>query len=246
MACSNCQLSISIDVTNSFCASCVSGQKGFQGTCIAACGTGFSLSAATGECYCPPGGYVNGNVCSGIMMAHSLLSNRNYLLACSSGCDGCTSSSATSCTSCSPSVSPTLYLSPSGSCAAACPTGSIPESDGQYCMLCDDACVHCTALGNTNCVAASGCRSGYYQQPSPDTTSCLASCPAIGYYPNSVTNKCESCHAYCQVCTGSTASECSQCNTGYYKSGSTACVTSAGCPSGTYPDSSTFICESTN
>ena len=111
------------------------------------------------------------------------------------------------------------------------------------CVSCDPSCVGCTAAGNTACTG--GCQTGYYQQPAPATSSCLSTCPTsyYYYYADSSTNICEPCNSYCKVCTGSLSSTCSQCNPGYYFDGITSCVTSTGCPVGTYPDSPTSTCQ---
>lgn len=164
----------------------------------------------------------------------------NYVrLACSSGCDSCSSSALSACSSCE-TATPTLYLSlsPTGSCVSTCPSGTYPESTGLYCAPCDVSCVDCTGRTNTQCV---GCQSGYFRQPAPSTSSCLTTCPTK-YYQDTILNTCQPCHLACNTCTGPTYTECLSCDTGYYLLGATTCVLPADCPTGTYPDSSTFTC----
>ena len=70
----------------------------------------------------------------------------------------------------------------------------------------------------------------------------MSSCPS-NYYPNSTSNTCKSCDPSCYDCTGPSNSVCSQCNSGYYLSGST-CGSASACPSSTYPNSNTNTCTS--
>lgn len=70
--------------------------------------------------------------------------------------------------------------------------------------------------------------------------SCVSSCPDMGYYPNSTTKKCTPCNSSCLACTSATA--CTLCYPPTsYLSGSN-CVTK--CPSGTFGNYQTTLCES--
>ena len=63
-------------------------------------------------------------------------------------------------------------------------------SSSSYCVQCNSACSSCTDGTATACES---CASGYFLQPS--STTCLTTCPTIGYYGNTNTNNCESNHS---------------------------------------------------
>lgn len=198
----------------------------------------------TQECYCPPNHYINGNVCTGKIIQNSTSLSSLIVLACSPGCDGCFSSSPAGCYSCAASI-PQLYLSSStNTCVAACSLGTYASSLDFYCVPCDPACVDCTGAGNTLCTG--GCQEGYYQQPAPDSSSCLNSCPS-GYYPDDGTKMCQLCDTECQTCTGPSNNQCLLCATGFYLQpapDSNTCLDN--CPAGYYPNDGTKTCQLCN
>ena len=216
---------------------CASTKTSFNGVCSSSCGSGFSSNPTTKQCYCPPGYYVNGNICTG-KFHHFCQQRQVKLLACSIGCSGCFSVSASACYSCSPSALPPKYLL-SNTCSATCPSGKYIDSDAFFCVSCDVSCVACSGAGNTNCVG--GCQSGYYQQPAPATSTCLDTCPP-NYYKDNSLKKCLPCHANCQTCTGPSKSSCSACTPGKYFLSPSSCIEDSECPSSHYPDTITESC----
>lgn len=159
-------------------------------------------------------------------------------LPCHSYCKTCTGSAVTQCPSCDTGY----YLLPSSTTCvveASCPIGTYPDSSTNICQPCHSYCAVCTGPAVNEC---SQCNSGYYRKQGTTTCVVASGCPALTY-PDTSSNVCESCHAYCTVCTGAAVSQCSQCATGYFLLGTT-CVVASGCSIGTYPDSSTKVCES--
>ena len=106
--------------------------------------------------------------------------------ACNNWCTSCTSNSNEDCSSCSNDY----FLQPSSTtCYFFCPTGYYGNTNTNVCTLCHAYCSACTGASNTEC---SSCKSGYYLQPSPSSTTCLSTCPETLYYPDSSTNTCAS------------------------------------------------------
>lgn len=71
VTCSTCKLAVSHDNASQFCLSCTGTNIPFNGTCLAACGSGFQKTGTTGQCYCPTGYFIDGSVCTGMFICPS-------------------------------------------------------------------------------------------------------------------------------------------------------------------------------
>ncbi|KAL4464778.1 hypothetical protein ABPG74_011339 [Tetrahymena malaccensis] len=74
---------------------------------------------------------------------------------------------------------------------------------------CSIICPQNQVIDNNQC--ASKCGSGKYQNPN---NTCIAGCPQ-GFYPDSLSQKCQICHPFCSTCTGPSQQECQSCNFPY-------------------------------
>ena len=136
--------------------------------------------------------------------------------ACYAGCGTCSGPFPQNCSACLPN----LFF----------------NSDSE-CVGCDTACSVCSGSTPNQC---SVCNPGYFLQPA--STTCLSTCPD-GYYKDTTNNICAACHTACSACTGSSNTECSTCNPGYFLQpppATTTCINS--CPPGYGGDSTTRTC----
>ena len=107
----------------------------------------------------------------------------------------------------------------------------------EICNQCHDYCAACEGGSNTQCTS---CNFGYYLQPY--STTCSSDC-LDPYYADSITNKCIYCDAACTACSGTSYSQCYECNTGYYlQPASTICLEN--CPAGYFANASANVCTS--
>ena len=164
----------------------------------------------------------------------------NHICApCDYSCESCLGGTNNQCTACKPG----FFLQPASTiCLDSCPSGYWGNTTNNVCSACDTACSTCTGPSYKQC---SDCNSGYFLQPGrrPRAT-CLSSCP-IGYGEDSVNNTCVMCDSSCSVCTGSSNTQCSICNEGFFLQpapSTTTCLDS--CPAGYWQDTTNHICAS--
>ena len=163
--------------------------------------------------------------------------------ACTPGCLSCTTSGLTNCQSCA-NVSTTQYykIINQNTCSLTCPDGQYIDSAfpndcqpcASNCITCSGTADHCT---NTNCSV-----NFYFLN-----NSCLATCPADFYYPDSSSRLCQTCASGCLKCFGPLLTQCSECDlvstTQYYlQVGKTECATS--CPTGEFGEVANKSCVS--
>ena len=215
------------DSTNHICATCdpacsvCSAQTHTQCT---ACKPGYFLQPSSTSCLntCPTPGYWEDTT--------------NHVCAeCNVACAACTDASNTQCSVCNSGY----FLQPAPSsttCLNTCPTEYWQDTTTRKCMPCDNACSDCLDGTHTQC---SSCKLGYFLQPS--STTCLDSCPTIGYWQDTTNHLCASCNNWCSECTGSLNTQCSACSPGYFlQPSSTTCLDT--CPDGYWGDSLSHTC----
>ena len=160
---------------------------------------------------------------------------------CHSYCQICTGAASNQCSSCKNNY----YLQPPSNpntCSPTCPAGYYQDTSSNSCSACNTACTTCTGPTNTDCPS---CNNNYYLQPS--STTCLTTCPSTGYWPNSGTHTCDSCHSACLTCSGSANTECSTCSTNnYLQPAPNANTCESTCPDGYFPNSTTNLCDACN
>ena len=157
---------------------------------------------------------------------------------CHAACSACFDYSSVHCTACKPGY----FLHPASTiCADYCPDRHWKDTTNNTCVPCDIACSACLGSSNSEC---SACNSGYFLQPSPESTTCLNSCPS-GYWKDITNHICDPCNAACSACTGSLNSQCSTCNTNYYLQPPPAGTTcDSTCPNGYWRDDASKKCQS--
>lgn len=167
-------------------------------------------------------------------------------------CATCDGSQSTNCLSC---TSGTYYFPENRTCLIACPSGYYYNISNQICELCFQAtidtdpllsCLTCTGPLATDCLT---CYPGTYLFPT--NTSCMESCPGIGWYPIPNQNSCGQCYAppnatvaarACLTCQGPESTDCITCFPGtYLLKTSGECLKT--CPDGMYNGPSDWACE---
>lgn len=168
-----------------------------------------------------------------------LVSSFLYCAACDISCLGC---SGPGNSNCSGGCNIDYYKQPAPSistCLTTCPQSYFKDNTKNTCESCDPSCEVCTGPANTEC---SQCKQGYIYYP-PTTCVLPGSCPQSTFQDNT-SNTCQLCDPSCDVCTGPTNMECTQCKQGYFFNPPSACVFKEDCPLGSYPNEDTFTCTS--
>lgn len=216
-----------------YCKSCSSAN--YCQTCNSVNGTQLSPSPTGGSCYACNTSLPNMGSCLSCNATNSCgLCQNGYQLYIPTNSTGvCIQCTIQNCQSCK--------LNGSNVVCAACAYGY--SAIGNSCVQCLYPCATCTAnQGPNNCAT---CAIPYYFATALSTGACVvntipncmsynttntslcATC-ATGYKYNSTTNTCYfNCPANCQQCTSS--SNCTQCLTGFYLTGSSPNVTCAMC-----------------
>ena len=222
-----------------------------------ACNTGFYLQSASTSCLntCPAGYWKD---------------DTNHICAeCHSACSNCADGTDTQCSACK--INYYLQPAPSDTtCDSTCPDGYWGDDATQSCQVCHSFCSECSGPNSNECSACksgyflqgstcmtchlacsvcagsldsqcSACNPNHYLQPPPSDTTCLGSCPN-GYWLDDESNQCQPCHAFCSICTSSSHTECTVCNSGFFlQPSSTTCSDS--CPDGYWLNSTSNVCE---
>ena len=197
-------------ICHTYCSICT----GSSNSACSACKSGYFFSAPT-SCVtaCPSGTWKD---------------TTNQICApCDVACSTCTGPNYNQCSACKTGY----FLQPSSTiCLNSCPNGYYGTSSNT-CAICHTYCSICTGILISHC---SACKSGYFLQPS--ATTCHTSCPS-GYWKDTTNNICATCNAACATCSDGTPTQCTTCNTGYFRQpSSTTCLDS--CPNGYYGTSS--------
>ena len=176
------------------CAHCFDGSD----TSCHACVSGYYLQPAPNNSIClttcPDLYWKNSRVCT----------------ACHSYCSECNGSTKNKCTACKEAY---IYQSVvATTCDTYCYDGSYLLEDGSSCANCSHPCATCTDGASASCLS---CKTGFFLQPSPNTSVCLDHC-SLGFYPNSSTKSCLACDPACTECFGGTNHNCTVCESGYY------------------------------
>ena len=196
---------------------------------------------------CPKGWFANG-VASTCDQCYTATSTTSALGSCAT----CNGANSNNCLTCHKNY---FLYSPTSTCLLTCPVGYFQYPRTRSCKQCFQAvasspdyertCATCTAELSNKCLS---CLSGEYLMPTNST--CLKSCPTIGWYPRTDINECGQCYQAtdnevertCVTCTGSASTECFSCAQGnYLYSGNNTCLRS--CPDGYYADSTTLTCK---
>ena len=163
-------------------------------------------------------------------------------------CATCIGPADGDCRSCTGSTF--LHPSPTGQCLNPCPDGYYEDISTHKCMPCYQSttspftCKTCIGSYNYSCTS---CINGRYLYPVSPSGQCVNPC-ADGFYGDNSNNQCARCfqgtglgNPYsCRTCSGSGSSACTSCNPGTWLTGG-QCLNA--CPLGTWPDSSTNICQ---
>ena len=230
------------DDTNRICTACHSACSACSGPNSNQCST------------CNPGYFLQGTTCAACHLACSVCTG-----ALDSQCSACKTNyylqpepSDTTCLDSCPSIRywPDPATNTCEECHSFCSECSGPNSNecsscssgyflqgASTCIACHPACSVCTGSLDSQC---SACKTNYYLQPSPSETTCLDSCPD-GYWPDDLTNKCQTCHASCSICTGAENTVCTACKSGFFLQPSSA-TCSDSCPAGYGGESATNTC----
>ncbi|KRX07476.1 Insulin-like growth factor binding protein, N-terminal [Pseudocohnilembus persalinus] len=149
------------------------------------------------------------------------------MITCDSSCKTC-QNSFDNCLTC---LDGDYFNVDENTCHSTCPADKIQiESPSKQCISCDVSCATCTSLA-----VCQSCNNGYYLY----NNSCQATCPD-GYYPDNNLNECVICNSACLTCTGSSNTDCIDCQTTpqyYFMSSDSTCY--ATCPTGYYPSDTT-------
>ena len=177
------------------------------------CDTGMTLGG-DGQCTCDAGTY--------------LVSSPSVSCeACNTVCDGCSGPLASDCTACVNNLE-----SISGECG--CPAGKYFDSASRSCLDCDSLCAECSGGLSTDCTS---CKNNMEL----DTGTGECGCPSDTFVDSL---SCTDCDASCATCSGPSASECTDCPSGFtLVSGECRCSSGCTCPTGTYHDSVSLLCE---
>lgn len=176
------------------CASCA----GPGDSCLR-CDIGHAMR--DGKCYeadkCPEGTYLKDDECK----------------ECDSSCKTCTGPGA-SCSSC-----PGGMVLENGLCKRS---GSCPNVEtylDSTCKVCHANCGDdCMGPQNTDCI---GCEPGFFSS-GPQSRTCTNTCPSGTFDAGG--NVCSPCHMGCKKCSGPSATQCTECATGYKKNKDGVCV----------------------
>ena len=121
-----------------------------------------------------------------------------------------------------------------GTCKVSCPDGSYADRN-RNCLVCGVGCKNCN--DPNKCLE---CKDNWFLH----LDKCQQECPT-GYYKDCLKHVCKKCNESCEICTGGSTTECSQCNKGFFLEG-TSCVKQENCRKGTYADKDTRKCASCN
>lgn len=120
-------------------------------------------------------------------------------------------------------------------CITNCPAGTVVVA--KECKQCSNNCSTCSQ-GISNCTS---CLSGLFLFANGSLSNCVSSCPSQ-FYGDTITMSCKPCKLPCLLCSGLTI--CDSCSpdslikTYLIKQ---SCQTS--CPDGTFPNTTTLICQ---
>eukprot|EP01022_Parablepharisma_sp_SALTPOND_P012507 TRINITY_DN1609_c0_g2_i1.p1 TRINITY_DN1609_c0_g2~~TRINITY_DN1609_c0_g2_i1.p1 ORF type:complete len:1244 (+),score=61.49 TRINITY_DN1609_c0_g2_i1:84-3815(+) len=155
---------------------------------------------------------------------------------CHADCKQCVGSDQNDCTQCQ---DPAKFMM-NGTCVDECPEHYYPSTEricyGNFSynitIECHHTCLDCFDGSSIGCI---NCNTGRYAWQSQ----CLESCPPKTYSYN---NACINCNSPCETCNSTTT--CLSCRSPFYlKLNTTSCVSVLECPTGTYPDNSTQVCQ---
>lgn len=203
---------------DSTCESCT----GPESTSCLTCKSGLYFQPATRLCLssCPTGYWLNtvSQECSPCMLECASCSSSSSCLTCSSG----------------------YFVQPnSNECADSCPRGYYQNATSNKCLSCHESCETCTGPTNNECT---DCKQGFFLQPS--STTCLKTCPVLGYWADVQNNICSACDLSCETCK-SLSDGCSTCKKDFFLQPHTnACE--ADCPPGFYQDDQGNTCKQCN
>lgn len=218
--------------TSRDCTACVAGTAylyPLNGTCLLNCPSGWWADTSSNEC----------------KQCYQYTTTAPTKNTCAT-CDGSNSNNCLSCTL------PLFLDATTKTCVSSCPSGYWGNSANARCTLCYQAttstdinknCKTCSGPLSTNCLT---CLAGNYYFASNQT--CLGGCPP-GFFADSTTSSCIPCYVAsdptvanrtCVTCDGPFSYNCLTCEQGNVLVSNT-CFTS--CPSGTYFDISTNLCE---
>ena len=155
---------------------------------------------------------------------------------CDSSCLICSASTPGSCIKCQAGY----FLSAAGTCTM-CPAGkgklhdtafpTVATGDVSCTITCDATCRTCLGTAVTECL---NCGAGYFWQGSGTCAKCTAGTgkPLDSAIPTTAGSQAlctDTCHLSCSKCSGSTATDCLNCRSGYFLSAAGTCSV---CPKG--------------
>ncbi len=243
--CSKCYQNNSTTGPNGTCVTC----NGSNSNNCLSCSATYYLDSTSNKCVttCPTG-YWNDSSSKTCKLCFQAVSATAYEQTCYT----CTQPSSRNCTSC---VAGAAYLySPNGTCLITCPVGWWGDSPSKQCKQCyqytstaptKNTCTTCNGTNSNNCLS---CSSPLLLDPT--TSTCVNTCP-IGYWNDSISNKCALCYLAanpltdinksCKTCNGPASTNCLTCLSGnYYHMSNHSCL--GRCPKGFFVDSTTFTC----
>ena len=217
--------------TDQTCKSCISDCKTCNGGTLADC-----MSCETTYLQ----SLIGPAECKTTCPSHTYMDSSTYICQnCDTSCAECTASDTTKCTSC-PNGSYLQSLIGPAECKNTCPTHTFTDTSTNICQNCEASCIECSASGITKC---SSCSGGSYLQSLIGPAECKTTCPTHTYKDNS-TYICQNCDASCTECTVSGTTKCTSCPSGSYLQSLTGLAECKNtCPTHTYTDSSTNICQ---
>ena len=140
--------------------------------------------------------------------------------------------SAPYCTSCRYN---TFFFSANSTCLSSCNATQFKNTWNNSCDPCHSNCATCNGGSSFSCLSCTGLN---VLLTNSTGGFCLVSCPAVGY--TKVGLVCQQCDATCNICNGTSSSNCTSCASGYYYYGGFCRYI---CPAGTYPDTATLSCQ---
>ena len=203
------------------CVACHSSCKTCKGASLVSCTSCYPNSAlffSPGACLCTAGFYLD--------------PASDQCISCDPQCSKCIGPGSSACTQCkAPAV-----LSPYLSCM--CPKGYFPNPSASRCGKCHSNCQSCVGAGDDQCTSCFGPALLSGQAPS----SCIC---AYGTVPLPTVATCgqASCHATCQTCISSGASNCLVCWMNATAVGNSTFPSSCKCLDGFYPDPTSANCS---
>jgi proprotein convertase subtilisin/kexin type 5 len=206
---------------DSSCLACLGSYPENCTSCIASSGAPYLLLKMCWS-ICPKGFYANNNT------------NKCEICDTNLNCTTCSYNFTSLTIYCTACIYGTFFQSSTMTCGIVCNSSQYKNTWNNSCTSCDSACVQCNGPFNTSCTA---CQITQKLLTNTSGGYCLTSCPVVGYVGLGTT--CQLCDSTCSSCNGVSASQCSNCSTGFYYSlGYCRYI----CPSGTYPNSTTSSC----